>query len=138
MPDKVHLEVVTPIALLVDREADMVVVPGGDGDFGVLPGHAPLISTLRPGTIEVYEGERVAMRVFVESGFAEVSSEGLTVVAEAATPGAKLAAKDAEARLARARETRSAAETDSERLAAEVEIAVAEAMLAAASPTERR
>src|ERR671912_220924 len=56
MADKVEFELVSPERLLVSQPVDMVVVPGGEGDFGVLPGHAPLISTVRAGVIEIYEG----------------------------------------------------------------------------------
>ena len=137
MADRVHLEVVTPTELVLETEADLVVVPGGDGDFGVLPGHAPLISTLRPGTIDVYEGDKIAGRVFVESGFVEVSPQGVSVVAEAATPTGDIDAKEAEARLNQAREARYAATTDVARQVADAEVAAAEAMLRAVQPAER-
>jgi F-type H+-transporting ATPase subunit epsilon len=65
---------------------EMVVVPGTDGNFGVLPGHAPLISSIRPGTIDVYEGQRVTRRIFVVSGIAEVTPERCTVLADEALP----------------------------------------------------
>jgi F-type H+-transporting ATPase subunit epsilon len=63
----------------------MVVVPGAEGDIGVLPGHAPLISNVRPGIIAVFENNKVAQRIFVAGGFAEVTPERCTVLAEAAT-----------------------------------------------------
>ncbi len=62
----------------------MAVLPGGEGDFGVIGGHSPVISTLRPGTIAIFDGSSVAARFFVAGGFAEVNSEGCTVLAEAA------------------------------------------------------
>jgi F-type H+-transporting ATPase subunit epsilon len=86
MADKITFELVSPERLLVTVQADMVVVPGSEGDFGVLPGHAPMISTLRPGSIDVYEGDRIVNRIFVASGFSEVSNDRLTVLAEQATP----------------------------------------------------
>ncbi len=66
----------------------MVVVPGGAGDFGVLVGHAPLISTIRPGAIAIYAdaGTTAPERIFVDGGFAEVGADGLTVLAERAVP----------------------------------------------------
>lgn len=66
----------------------MVVVPGTEGDFGVLQGHAPLMSTIRPGTIAVYPKAMgdTPERLFIEGGFAEVSEEGLTILAEQAVP----------------------------------------------------
>lgn len=81
---KVDFELVSPERLLVSRPVDMVVVPGGEGDFGVLPGHAPLISTVRPGVIEIFEGSVVSDRIFVAGGFAEVTAERCTVLAEEA------------------------------------------------------
>src|SRR5438094_8803208 len=85
MPDRVQFELVTPERLLVSTEVDMVVVPGTDGNFGVLPGHAPLISTIRPGTIDIYEGNAIAERIFVVGGIAEVTPERCTVLADEAT-----------------------------------------------------
>lgn len=84
MADKVSFELVSPERLLVSRDVDMVVVPGGEGDYGVLPGHAPLITTVRPGVIEIYDGGKVDERIFVSGGFAEVEPERCTVLAEEA------------------------------------------------------
>jgi F-type H+-transporting ATPase subunit epsilon len=84
MPDRVQFELVTPERLILSEAVEMVVVPGTEGNFGVLPGHALLISTIRPGTIEVYEGRRVTHRIFVAGGFAEVTPERCTVLADQA------------------------------------------------------
>ena len=87
MPDRLEFELVTPERLLVSEMVEMVVVPGTEGNFGVLPGHAPLISTIRPGMIEIYEGQNLTRRIFVVSGVAEVTAERCTVLAdEAAEP----------------------------------------------------
>jgi len=87
MPDRLEFELVTPERLLFSEAVEMVVVPGTEGNFGVLPGHAPLISTIRPGMIEIYEGQNVTRRIFVVSGVAEVTAERCTVLAdEAASP----------------------------------------------------
>ena len=64
----------------------MVVVPGTEGNFGVLPGHAPFISTVRMDVIETYEGREVRDRIFVAGGFAEVTPQRCTVLAEVAVP----------------------------------------------------
>jgi len=69
--NKVAFELVSPERLVVSMPVDMVVVPGGEGDFGVLPGHAPLIASVRPGVIEIYDGREVSDRIFVAGGFAE-------------------------------------------------------------------
>ncbi len=76
----------------------MVVVPGSEGNFGVLPGHAPLISTIRPGTIDIYEGRAITERIFVVGGIAEVTPERCTVLADEAMAPDSLdrAALDAE------------------------------------------
>ena len=87
MADKVQFELVSPERLLISREVGMVVVPGAEGDFGVLPEHAPLISTVRPGVIDVYDdGQTISDRIFVSGGFAEVTGERCTVLAEEALP----------------------------------------------------
>ena len=78
------LEIVTPERLVRSDEAHMVVVPGAEGDFGVLEGHAPMMSTLRDGALSVYAsagGE--AETIQIEGGFAEVNEHGLTILAEA-------------------------------------------------------
>lgn len=82
----VQFELVTPEQLLVSRNVDMVVVPGTEGNFGVLPGHSPLISMIRPGTIDIYEGNAIVQRIFVASGLAEVTPVGCTVLADEAVP----------------------------------------------------
>ena len=73
MADKVELELVSPERLLSREAVDMVVVPGAEGDFGVLPRHAPLISTLRPGVLRIFDGRSERERIFVSGGFAEVT-----------------------------------------------------------------
>ena len=80
----VHFELVTPEKKILSEDAYMVVVPGTEGDFGVLAGHAPAVSALRPGIMTVYVGGN-AQRMVVLGGFAEVSADGkLTVLADLA------------------------------------------------------
>jgi F-type H+-transporting ATPase subunit epsilon len=90
MADRVQFELVTPERLLLSELVEMVVVPGTEGNFGVLPGHAPLISSIRPGTIDIYEGQSIARRIFVVSGLAEVTPERCTVLADEALPPEEL------------------------------------------------
>lgn len=85
MADKLHFELVSPAKLLTSADVDMVVVPGTEGDFGVLPLHAPIVSMLRTGIIEVHDGDNIE-RLLVVGGFAEVNSAGLTILAEQAKP----------------------------------------------------
>src|SRR5258708_2822390 len=84
MADRVQFELVTPERLVLSTDVEMVVVPGTEGNFGVLPGHSPLISTIRPGMIEIYENRVVTERIFIVSGIAEVTPERCTVLAEEA------------------------------------------------------
>lgn len=84
MADKVEFELVSPERLLFSEPVQMVVVPGVEGDFGVLPGHAPFVTSVRPGVIAIFNDEKVDQRIFVAGGFAEVSTERCTVLAEEA------------------------------------------------------
>ncbi len=131
--DKVAFELVSPERVLASVAADMVVVPGEDGDFGVLANHAPLLSLLRPGVISVYQGQQAEQRVFVEGGFAEVNPRGLIVLAEAAAPMAELSLEGARQDLRDAEEdladTRDASQSERQRL--ERAIAVARARVEA-------
>jgi len=91
MADRVQFELVTPERLVLSTEVEMVVVPGTEGNFGVLPGHSPLISTIRPGMIDIYETRpTISERIFVVSGIAEVTPERCTVLAEEAMDPATL------------------------------------------------
>lgn len=90
MADKLNFDLVSPDRLLLSEEVDMVLVPGSEGDFGVLPQHAPVMSTLKPGVLEVTGGSEGDSRIFVRGGFAEVTPNGLTVLAEEAIPLAEL------------------------------------------------
>ena len=78
-------ELVSPTRLVFSGEVEQVDVPGAEGDFGVLAGHAPFVATLRPGVLTIRDAGG-AKRLFVRDGFAEVSAKGLTVLAETAVP----------------------------------------------------
>jgi F-type H+-transporting ATPase subunit epsilon len=78
-----HFELVSPDKLVFSGEVDQVDVPGAEGDFGVLAGHAPTVSTLRPGILTVH-GAGGQQQMVVLGGFAEVSAEGLTILADIA------------------------------------------------------
>lgn len=80
-----HFELVTPEKLIRSEDVHMVVVPGSEGDFGVLQGHAPFMSTVRDGELSIYATEGAqAVTIRIEGGFAEVNEQGLTVLAERA------------------------------------------------------
>jgi F-type H+-transporting ATPase subunit epsilon len=85
-----HFELVSPERLLLSEEVASVTIPGTEGDMGILPDHAPVLSTLRPGIVVVTRESGEADQIFVRGGFAEVNPQGLTVLAETATPIAEL------------------------------------------------
>ena len=77
-------ELITPSKNLISEEFDMVVVPGEEGDFGVLPHHSNLISQIRPGVLNTYKNNKIDKSFFIYSGFAEVSNNKLIVLSETA------------------------------------------------------
>ena len=86
MADTTLFELVSPEKLVMSKNVSMVVVPGAEGLFGVLPRHTSMLSTLAPGVINVYEGDNVTDSLFVVNGFAEVTEERCTVLAEEVIP----------------------------------------------------
>ena len=82
MADTTLFELVSPEKLVMSKSVSMVVVPGAEGFFGVLPRHTSMLSTLAPGVIDVYEGDTITDSLFVVNGFAEVTEERCTVLAE--------------------------------------------------------
>ncbi len=98
---KVNVELVAPEKLVLSNEADMVVVPGAEGDFGVLYNHAPMISTLRPGVVRI-SGSEDDKNIFVSSGFIEVTGERCTILASDATDLATISQEEADKLIAKA------------------------------------
>ncbi len=138
MADTFTFEIVTPGRMLLSQPAEMVVIPGEAGNFGVLPGHAPMLSTLRPGTVEIREYNlKIRDQIFVEEGFAEVTTERCTVLAEEAIAVRDITRDEAEARLSRAHNALMAADTAGIRRGAERELRAAEAMLEALDAYEK-
>jgi F-type H+-transporting ATPase subunit epsilon len=81
-----HFDLVAPEKLLFSSDVTQVDVPGAEGDFGVLAGHAPIVTTLRPGILVIYGEAGEELKVVVNGGFAEVGPAGLTVLADSAVP----------------------------------------------------
>lgn len=79
----VALEIISPERLLLARPVSMVVIPGTEGDLGVLPGHSQMITSLRGGLIDLYEDDKLVDRFFVSGGFAQITEERCTVLADA-------------------------------------------------------
>lgn len=132
MADKTKFELVSPERLLASLDVDMVVVPGTEGDFGVMAGHAPVISTLRIGTIDVWNGGAVTDRIFVAGGFAEASAERVTVLADEATRIADIDKAVVGKEIEALRAKLGAATDDGERRGIAARIEIATAKLAAA------
>ena len=87
---KLHFDLVSPERLLFSAEVDQVDVPGSEGGFGVFANHAPLMTTLKPGVLTIFNQGKPGEKFFVRGGFAEVTLQGLTVLAEEAMPMAEL------------------------------------------------
>ena len=81
-----HFDLVSAEKLLISSEVTQVDIPGAEGDFGVLAGHAPIVTTVRPGVLVIHGEGGVQQRIVVHGGFAEVGPSGLTVLADAAVP----------------------------------------------------
>jgi F-type H+-transporting ATPase subunit epsilon len=132
MADQLTFELVSPVKKLIGKTVTMVTVPGSEGDFGVLIGHAPVIATLRPGVIEVYEGEQISDRIFVAGGFAEVTAERCAVLAQEAVPVADLLRTDIDAEIKQLQTALAEAEeSDRDVLAQKLVVAQAKLELAA-------
>ena len=131
MPDTVKFELVSPERLLLSLDVESVVVPGTEGDFGVLPGHARLISTIRPGVISVFQDGKVTDRIFVEGGFAEVTATACTVLAEHAIPVSDIQRDQALQFIQDAREDLEDAKDEGARKEATKALEIAEARLQA-------
>ena len=131
MADLFELELVSPESLLFSEQVEMVVVPGEDGDFGVLAGHSPVISNIRPGTLAVFEGGSVKERYFLGGGFVEVTNARCTILAEGAIAVGDIDRTQVEQEIRDLRDDVGAAASDVERAVAETALKVAEAKLQA-------
>ncbi len=94
------LEIVSPDRLLLSQPVDMAVIPAAEGEMGVLPGHSPMIVLLQGGTITLHEGGRPTSKLYVSGGFAEITPERCTVLADEAIPVSEVSRRVADARLA--------------------------------------
>jgi F-type H+-transporting ATPase subunit epsilon len=138
MADTFEFEIVAPAASMLSEPAELVIIPGAEGNFGVMPGHAPLLSMLRPGTIEIRDRSlKVLEQIFVEGGFAEVTPERCTILAEEALPVREITREEAETRLKRAHDAFMLADTLGVRLTAQHDVRAAEAMVEAVEAYER-
>ncbi|MCP2678924.1 F0F1 ATP synthase subunit epsilon [Maricaulaceae bacterium NA33B04] len=130
MADKLHFDLVSPEKRVFEGDVDQVVVPGVEGEFGVLAGHAPFMSTVRSGAIAIHAGGEVT-RTFIRGGFAEVTSEGLTILAEEAIDLADVDAAEVNKQLTEAREDLGQARDEDETREAQGRVEKYEALLQA-------
>ena len=79
-----NLEIVTPSMVIVSEPAEMVVIPGADGDIGALPRHSNLMSTLHRGVIDIYNENKITSKVMIDGGFAEINEDSIIILAERA------------------------------------------------------
>ena len=114
MTDKISFDLVSPERLLLSEDAEMVTIPGAEGEMGVMAGHMSLISTLKPGIIDAKLAPGKHDRFFVTGGFAEVTATKLTVLAEEAIPVASMTASELDMRIIDAQEEVATAKTDAE------------------------
>ena len=129
MAEKIAFELVSPDRLLMSVEADAVAMPGMEGDFGVLPGHAPLISALRAGIIAIEGGSEGPDQVYIAGGFAEVVADRLTVLAEEAVPVDDMDSTGIEQRIQETNDELAGAEDGEQRRLAEGKVGVLQEML---------
>lgn len=121
-------ELITPERMVLSADASQVLVPGFEGEFTVLPGHAPVISALRPGVIDAALADTRKVRVFVKGGLAEVDADRVTVLAERAIPVEAMDAETIAAELQTAEAELAAAADDAARLAASTAVERLKAM----------
>ncbi|MCR6644768.1 MAG: F0F1 ATP synthase subunit epsilon [Terricaulis sp.] len=130
MAGKLHFALVSPEREVFQGEVDHVVVPGAEGEFGVLAGHAPLMSTIKPGALKIINDGAVT-RIFVNGGFADVTPEGLTVLAEDAVDLGTVDAAQIETDLKNAQDDARDASSEAKREAAAARVARLESLKAA-------
>ena len=129
MNDKVDFELVSPEKLLMSTQASMVVIPGIEGDFGILAGHTDIISNIRVGIVDVYADEIIDKRVFVSGGVAEVSEDRCTILADEAIVLEEIDKKTAEGRLSEAQKILNESKDEAARVTAERQVAIAQTLL---------
>lgn len=130
MAEKLHFSLVSPERELVNDDVDQVDVPGAEGEFGVLPKHAPVMAIVKPGALRVYNGGQVR-KIFVNGGFADVTPAGLTVLAEDAVDLADVDPASLDQQLQNAREDVADAKDDARLISARKALARLEALKAA-------
>lgn len=134
MENKIRFELVSPEEKLISAPMHMAVIPGDEGEMGVLAGHASLVASLRPGVVELYEqagGE--ARKIFIAGGFADIGAENCTVLAEEAMPVADLNQEALAQQISNLTEDLNMAKEALDKVRIEKRLALAKAKLSAAT-----
>ncbi len=134
MTSTFNFELVSPERRLISEPARMAVVPGEEGDFGVLPGHSALVATVRPGVVEVHSADGSAVRrIFIAGGFADVTATSCTILAEEAISVSDLNVEALEKSLSNLKDDLGLAKDDMERARVSKKITLVQAKIAAAT-----
>ncbi len=131
MAAALHLRIISPAAVVVDAHVPSAEIPGTEGDFGVLPGHAPFFSMIRPGVIDVLFADGIHRRFFAASGYADVTPQSCTVISDHIQDLADISSHEVQEAVHAARSAMASAQTLQERAQAEKLLASAEALAAA-------
>ena len=126
-----HFELVSPEKLLMSQDVEMAIIPGVEGDMGVLQEHMPVISILRPGVVTLMKDGKVEERLFVEGGFVEITQDSCIVLAEHASQVSEINHGDVTRILSEILANYADAKSDQERARIERQIAIAEAKIEA-------
>jgi len=131
MAETFRLDLVTPERMIVSKNVDMVVIPGSEGDFGVLTNHSPMVSSLRPGVLRIFDGDQVSERFLISHGVAEVNSDHCTILATEAYDLDDKCPEQIAKRLTAARKAHDKAQDEIKKAEALAEISLAEQLVAA-------
>jgi F-type H+-transporting ATPase subunit epsilon len=131
MTQAFHLQIISPAKVVVDNHVPSAQIPGAEGDFGVLPGHAPFFSMIRPGVIDVRMSDGIRRRFFAASGYVDVTPEKCTVLSDHIQDLADISLGEAEEAVAAAKAAIASAENVEEKAQAEKLLYSSETLLAA-------
>lgn len=126
--ETIKTDLVTPEKRIFSEAVEMVEIPGTEGDFGVLPGHAPFVSAIRAGVVTFHLGGGATRKVFVAGGLAEVSESGCVILAEREVDLSTITPANAQARIADAQKALDQAGNDTQKSQAEADLRLAEAI----------
>jgi F-type H+-transporting ATPase subunit epsilon len=131
MSQAFHLQIISPAKVVIDTHVPEAEIPGAEGEFGVLPGHAPFFSMLKPGVLRLTMSDGTVRRFFAATGYADVTPEKCTVISDHIQDLADISPSEAEEAVTAAKAALAEAQNAEERLAAEKLLCSAESLLEA-------